>query len=309
MNISFVKKLLHFILNKISTPVYQIELTSYCNAKCIFCSYPYFEQLEGSSHIDKIYFEKILKIIDKQKIKRVSLTPKIGEIFINADWSYYLDKLLTLKHVDVIHLTTNGILLNNKNILKLINMKNLHKVKIHISLGGTNKDEYIFLYGVDKFDNVVNNIQNLCKSLAENNLSIPLRVEIRSQDTSKIDNNRIQKLINSNNYKYITFGFLDTYDPLHGYSEAKKNNLKLIDIEKINKDYPCAFLRNITFNINKEVSACNVVSAKTDSINDLKLGTINDNFDKLLIKQQNIYNNWKSKKQVPNTCADCGLYS
>ena len=68
-----------------------IEVSSICDAKCIFCSYPNKKLNEDNlTLLNESTFKKILSYLKRTNVQNVSMTPLSGEFFVNKNSLSYL---------------------------------------------------------------------------------------------------------------------------------------------------------------------------------------------------------------------------
>ncbi len=135
-----------------SRPLFDIELSRLCNARCCFCPrnklYP----------VDHPVMDKrtILKTIDWIPHGSSSILAGLGEPLLN-DNIYDLISGLRKKHVNV-SLITNGILLS-EDIIKMLYDAGLNEIQI--SLHTLDPDKHKEVTGTDKYPTVLDNIKRI----------------------------------------------------------------------------------------------------------------------------------------------------
>lgn len=132
-----------------------IEITSRCNEKCIYCKY-YAQGLHTQNRvIDEQFFYRITKEAYDLGITDVGLyitaeplmNPKI------YDYVNYLKHELGFKYV---YISTNGILLTPENLEKLVKC-GIDSIKYSVS--AANRESFKKHHGIDAFDIVLRNIE------------------------------------------------------------------------------------------------------------------------------------------------------
>lgn len=119
-----------------------IELSGYCNCKCIYCPF------HGEPGLKKGYqgfmswetLEAIIKWVRKIPSINAVDTTGPGEIFLNKNWFEMLEKLLVSTNIEHVIIYTNGMLLTEENASKIASL-NAQKVKVEISIDGTSPEE------------------------------------------------------------------------------------------------------------------------------------------------------------------------
>lgn len=161
--------------NKSLTPSFvgktlNIEISNYCNEDCIYCIYAAQGIHKKGKLIDESLFKHITREAYELGITDVGLYMK-GEPLINpkiCDYIYYLKKEIGFSYV---YISTNGILLNKQ---KLIDLVNAGIDSIKFSLSAVDCASFIKHHGVDKYEVVVQNIQNAYEYRKQNNLNYKL---------------------------------------------------------------------------------------------------------------------------------------
>ena len=110
----FVKRVYRRLIAGIPQEQYYLELSSICNAECIFCTYPILR--DHGKELMKMaggHFDRALDLMKKNPRSSVSLTPTTGDILVDGRWAESLQCVLDLDFVDDVHFYTYGILLHN----------------------------------------------------------------------------------------------------------------------------------------------------------------------------------------------------
>jgi len=134
-----------------SKPFFELELTSYCNMKCLFCPRTKIERKMGM--MDENTFKSI---IDKIPSRSKVMFSGMGEPFLNPNIIDYLR--LSKMNGNIIGITTNGSLLNEE----MINQLSLIEIDlIQFSLPTMDREKYIKMMGGDFLEQVIKNISRL----------------------------------------------------------------------------------------------------------------------------------------------------
>lgn len=133
-----------------------VETVSACNARCIFCLYSTMKRKREIMKPD--VFEKIVKEYSQMGGGPLSLTPVMGDLFLDT---HLIDRFRTLEkypNINQVTFTTNGIAFENlsNEDLKYILAKTY---LIQFSIGGLDKETYKKLYKVDKFETVLEAVE------------------------------------------------------------------------------------------------------------------------------------------------------
>lgn len=133
-----------------------IETVSACNAKCVFCPYPAMKRRREvmQPHV----FEKIVKEYSEMGGGALSLTPVMGDLFLDTHLLERFKVLSKYLNINQITFTTNGIAFGkySDDDLKYILEKTF---LVQFSIGGLDGQTYKKLYRVDKFDAVLEAVE------------------------------------------------------------------------------------------------------------------------------------------------------
>ena len=150
-------------LSKIQTSKSWIELVENCNLNCIHCNVE--SNSKENNKFDYEIFKKILIPLYKRlSIKELYISG--GEPLLHQDFI----KFLTSASNNNIKTTilTNGLLLNDTNIIKLKELKH----KLQISLDGYDKETYEYVRGKNTFSPIKNNMKKLIERGLEKQIII-----------------------------------------------------------------------------------------------------------------------------------------
>jgi MoaA/NifB/PqqE/SkfB family radical SAM enzyme len=305
------RRFINFIVGDFLTGgIYQVEITSVCNAKCIFCSYPKIANDKASLlNISDENFERFLEFARKSKKKKIHFVPLVGENFVNKSWAKYMETVLKEPHVSSVKMVTNGILMNKENIDRLLKLSNIDKLSIEISVGGSDADTYLFMYGVDRFNMVKGNVSYLLESLKAAKRKVSVSIEFRIPEIQDFDVSKAKNEFNPSGYDNFFVNALDTFDGLNKMSQAEEKKLKIMPIDEA-KPHPCRLLNNILFRSNGVISLCGCVASTGQLGEDLIVGDVkNYQYDEVLARQKKVIDNWKAGRSLPKSCRTCSLYS
>lgn len=125
-----------------------IEGTNICNARCVFCAYPQMERKKQTMPMAD--FERVVAQYLAMGGRHVSLTPIVGDPFVDRFVFERLDHLLALEQVSGISFYTNAILMTPDKSERL--MRYASKLHVHVSWGGFDAATWNAIMGVEKFE-------------------------------------------------------------------------------------------------------------------------------------------------------------
>ncbi|MBI4064656.1 MAG: hypothetical protein HY401_10210 [Elusimicrobia bacterium] len=295
---------------KLPNPQYYIELVNQCNAECIFCPYPILrDQGKPQTSISDEFFDQTLALINSEKRSYVSLTPTTGEVFMNPRWDYYLQRILDLDFVEDVHFYSNAALLNAKNREKFFEMRHLDKMSIAFSTGGADRETYQLMFGKDLFSHVERNINDFLRHLSQNEMTIPVSIDIKMPKDRRLAVAIGQSVYNQCEYPYAFVKIRNTFDTFGGLIQ-NQNIEEMAGVTPSQRKKPCHYLNDIRFAANGEVWLCGCVISELPDHEELKVGHLGQDKDltQIRAKQRTVQDNWRNKGDVPYTCRKCTWY-
>lgn len=147
-----------------------IEITSNCNERCIYCEYSAQGLHKRNKMIEPELFYKVTKQAKELGIRDIGLYITAEPLCNPKIYNYveYLKKELKFEYV---YISTNGILCTPSNLQKLV-YAGIDSIKFSVS--ATNKEEFILHHGVDCFEQVYENIKYAYSFREKNNLNYKL---------------------------------------------------------------------------------------------------------------------------------------
>ena len=314
----------HKIQNSSLPLTVSIEPNNICNAKCSFCAYgkenneiiglkpndrPVLDKRKKMQVSDEIidYFFKLCKKDGGGLLKKLSISPNLGEVSINSRWIDMIKKAKLTKGINNISSFSNAINFHRIGINKIIE-SGITNLEISTSL--VDRESYKRLYGRDKYDQVLKNILDL---LSENkrrgfpiDIYINLRVDLPIENFTKSKVYKdLTKYIEKNKISYLT-----DYDTWGGV--INKNDIpigaKLLSVKNNRGKPPCLQLyKTLYVNIDGTIQACKCIpheSLNTENIldhNSLHSAWRNKKYNK-------IRNNWENKNLLQEACVTCTHY-
>ena len=125
-----------------------IEGTNICNARCVFCAYPQMERRKQTMSMDD--FRRVVGEYVAMGGHHVSLTPIVGDPFVDKHMFERLDFLMSLEGVKGVSFYTNAILMTAEKCERL--MAYASKLHVHVSWGGFDAETWNTIMGVTKFE-------------------------------------------------------------------------------------------------------------------------------------------------------------
>jgi len=251
-------------------------------------------------------YKKIIREYSEMGGGAIILTPIVGEFFLDK---YCLERLETARqfhNIGMISLTSNGISLDatgkeNWNYI----IKNTDFIQF--SIGGTSKESYKEMYGVDEFEKVTTNIKEFALLRNKIRPEYPLRLLFRVADKSKIKKNDIMEY-KKLGYEIIIDNVYGNWGGLITEHDLPSGAILKANKEVHNKRNPC-----FVFYIGPAITSSGLVSA---------CGCMNSECVELIVgdcnKQslQKIWNNEEYGKikasfgtrSMPEVCKQCTQY-
>lgn len=152
-----------------------IEGTNICNAKCTFCAYPQMERPKQTMPMDQ--FRRVIDEYVAMGGKYVSLTPIVGDPFVDPHIFERLDDLYRRPEIEGFYFYTNAILMKPEVSERLLAYSD--KLKVFISMGGFDRETYKAIMGVDQYDRVRRHIEALVEIKRKANSPIGVTISIR----------------------------------------------------------------------------------------------------------------------------------
>lgn len=204
----------------------RLAVTDRCNLRCFYCM-----PEEGIKYLPKrelLTFEEIerlLRLLAEFGISKVRLTG--GEPFVRNDLMKLIHTIRTIKGIQQLHLTTNGIL----TAPHIAELKQIGISSINLSLDTLNRDRFKLITRRDEFDKTIETF-NL---LLDNN--IPVKINAVVMEGKNIDD--IIPLIELTQHHPISVRFIEEM-PFNGegshYTKLNWTHKKII--EYIRQHYP-----------------------------------------------------------------------
>ena len=208
----------------------QVETTAACNANCIMCPHGNITREKGAMDF-KLYTKIVDDCVNNKKRIEAFFPFLNGELFMAPNWEEYLTYFRKkLTGIDL-KIFTNGSLLNDKNINKLLAIE---PDLVNISFDGTDKETYERIRRKLRFEVVEGNISELIR---RRNLSGKNKPEV---SISIIEMEETRPAIRLFQEKWSTIVDKVTVEPFSNWSKnkAEENCYSKTD----QKRQPCARL-------------------------------------------------------------------
>lgn len=156
--------------------------TNLCNARCVFCSY----RLQTDLKKRTLGMDEFRKVIDEYVAKgmpfQIGLTSSVADPLMDP---LLLERMAYLKQIPLInyiHFTTNLIAAKKVGIENLVS-SGAHR--IHISIGGLDKESYERLFGVKAYSVVYSNLLELIEVNHRHGTPVGIDVIVRCDEDIK----------------------------------------------------------------------------------------------------------------------------
>jgi MoaA/NifB/PqqE/SkfB family radical SAM enzyme len=158
--------------------VLNIEPTNACNAKCYYCPNGEVVMNQGVSFLDINDYKRIIDQIKSHKLIMLNFH-KDGEPLLHKKLPDMVEYAKEKNAADVIHLNTNGILINNK-VGRGIIERGIDDITV--SIDAANKNTYQQLKGIDGFDKLEESIEKIINYRDKIKSNTNIRVKIMEFD-------------------------------------------------------------------------------------------------------------------------------
>lgn len=288
-------------------PIAYVELSSLCNAACIFCPYPV---IAGSGKplgpMAAATFDKILERLAAEQVRFVNLTPTTGELLTNRRWAQAVESIAALPSVRRVHFYTNAILLTDRNIEALMRMPKSFKLAINISTGGLDRKSYQELFGVDRFDRVRGNVNRLLAGLSARRAEIPTGIEVRlTQGQRHRTVADAARVYGTHIYRHAGINIRSVFDPIGGIISDRRLQL-YTPADKSNR--PCQLLGDTRFAADGSIWVCGCAVSEQPGHSGLRIGHHDDPAEVLDARRTALIEAWRERNAIPEVCKTCANY-
>lgn len=158
-----------------------VEGTNICNAACVFCAYPQMERKKVSMTLED--FRRVVDEYLAMGGRHVSLTPIVGDPFVDKHMFERLDLLMALDQVTGISFYTNAILMTREKSERLMGYAS--KLHVHVSWGGFDEHTWNTIMGVNKFAAARDAVLGFLDVKRATGSKIPFTLALRCPDSNK----------------------------------------------------------------------------------------------------------------------------
>ena len=152
-----------------------IEGTNICNAECVFCAYPMMERRKKVMPMDD--FRRVVDDYVGMGGRAVSLTPIVGDPFVDKFIFERLNDLYARPEIGQIGFYTNAILMDAEKSKRLLTYAD--KLVVHVSWGGFDAPTWNKIMGVKKFEEARDAVLDFIRLKQESGSAIPFTLALR----------------------------------------------------------------------------------------------------------------------------------
>jgi len=227
----------------------RVDVTTVCNARCTFCAYPKVIDNKtlkpGTMKLD--LFRKVVGEWGQHRGHALDLTPLVGDPLVDPGLFAKVEFAAREAKIPVILMNTNGILLNrNENYRKMIDCG---VTNLAISTQGTDRAEFMRVYGVDKYDLVMDGLHKLLEYNREKGEPVSIRIRFRNaqKPSAIIRSADFNRYIRPYLSRRVQVSFTVRYDTWAGtISEEDLSGEMMLRKELAPINVPCANLFSLT---------------------------------------------------------------
>jgi len=273
----FPDDLVHaFGLKKNMPKVVYVEPTNFCNARCVFCAYKYYDAKKGN--MSEYVLRRVVEDISFDDVA-VNTTPFAGEVLLDKN---YLIKISMLRDVvKNISTYTNLIFLDRFDVADFL-CSGL--TKISISAGPLERKKYEEVMGVKVYDRFLRNLHNLL--VTYQNIKNDSNCTVSSISLEFRGGYSIDKCLSLKDYqdyvapyvnKNICLSAMTSYDSWMGLITEKDmlDGMNLLQSPTMTL-MPCSRLKNLQVLVNGDIRACGCRYDNNLSHDDFFIGNISD---------------------------------
>ena len=152
-----------------------VEGTNICNASCVFCAYPQMERRKTTMSMED--FRAVVDAYVSMGGRSVSLTPIVGDPFVDKHMFERLDDLMAREEIRSMSFYTNAILMTREKSERL--MAYADKLHVHVSWGGFDAATWNEIMGVSKFEAARDAVLDFLEVKEARGVDIPFTLALR----------------------------------------------------------------------------------------------------------------------------------
>jgi MoaA/NifB/PqqE/SkfB family radical SAM enzyme len=279
-----------------------IALTRKCNANCVFCAYQHAPKAE-KIHMPDALFDRLVAEVARLPVKRVMLSPNIGEPTIAPA---FLDKVARLRAagVDLIEMTSNALHWHKLGLAALLERG---PDKINISFAGFDKEMYERDYRVTGYEQTRENILGL--SRLNGKAARPKDISLWLRGDQPIESLMAAPEIEEARDLALDISAMTEVDSWLGLIEAEKlpDGYKLQERKAALTPRPCALMFDLTIHPDGDVHLCSCRNVSGDP--DLHVGDLASmSLEEAHRAIPALLERWE-RGHVPASCRSCSMYT
>lgn len=275
------------------------ETVNICNHQCIICPYGKTQRKPQVMELD--VFEKVLVDYSAMGGGYLSLTPMIGDIFLDPLLPQRLQLISKYPRIKAISITTNAVFADRFSDVELQFIVN-HLKKFHISVYGIDEEEYHTITQKNTYERMLQSIRKIITFIDKDTVVFGFRL-FKNRSNLEIEN-----------WMQDNFGSIYPYNSTITYSnwggaidDSKKLPWNAEWTKKIESSEPCLLpLLAIQVFSNGDVSFC--ACADYDGDEELSLGNITKHTLEELFNSERVRDLWNSTSDIPLFCKECTFY-
>lgn len=188
-----------------------IEATNACNARCVFCAYDQMQRPKVVMGMPD--FERVVDQYVAMGGSHVSLTPIVGDPFVDPHLFARLDRLAQTPGIRGFYFFTNAILMTPEASERLLALG--ERLTVCVSLGGFDAPTYERVMGVDRFETVWENLRAFVDLRGQSASAPRLEIHLRCPE-SRCAGPRWAELHEWESRGLVVLARIDTYDSWAG---------------------------------------------------------------------------------------------
>jgi radical SAM protein with 4Fe4S-binding SPASM domain len=279
-----------------------IELTNRCNANCQFCAHKYQKRKKA------VISNKLFKFAIRQYVRSgggiVILSPIVGDPLIDKNLLRKIRYVRKWDQIKYVSFYTNMIGLNDFNKTDLL-LSGIDEINISACIGS--RDMYRRVFGVDKYDSVIHNIEGLLQENRRIGDRIKIIIHVRGEKPSESIRASADYKHIINEYGRYIIHIEDHYDNWTGLIEKDNLPKNISFAKKREMSEPCLELYNgVYVFVSGDVGFCSCRDLEAQ----LKIGNI---------FEESLEDIWKGEKikmirknwllgNLPAICRECLRY-